>query len=147
MFDLLFRVLGYQVFLSSGLNKYLLSEKRGTDLMNQNKEGIFSIFGEDLPVLKWMKCSFLLSFSPFFFSLLFPFFPLLLESGRWGRAGQLENSTFFSWCTSLHFHDAQDCLRIIWFARMHYSLSLSPLFSFLNTNLSLHSHLRYAWYM
>lgn len=52
MFDLLFRVLGYQVFLSSGLNKYLLSEKRGTDLMNQNKEGIFSIFGEDLPVLK-----------------------------------------------------------------------------------------------
>ncbi|XP_022881932.1 uncharacterized protein At4g17910 isoform X2 [Olea europaea var. sylvestris] len=38
-------LIGYQVFLSSGLNKYLLSEKRGTDLMNQNKEGIFSIFG------------------------------------------------------------------------------------------------------
>lgn len=38
-------LIGYQLFLSRGLNKYLLSERRGTDMINQNKEGIFSIFG------------------------------------------------------------------------------------------------------
>ncbi|KAL2518991.1 Uncharacterized protein Adt_15238 [Abeliophyllum distichum] len=40
-----FILIGYQVFLSRGLNEYLLSEKRGTNVMSQNKEGIFSIFG------------------------------------------------------------------------------------------------------
>lgn len=29
-----------------GLNIYLLSEKRGTDIISRNKEGIYSIFGE-----------------------------------------------------------------------------------------------------
>ena len=29
----------------NGLNMYLLSDKRGLDLISQNKEGIFSIFG------------------------------------------------------------------------------------------------------
>ncbi|KAL0463534.1 UNVERIFIED_CONTAM: hypothetical protein Slati_0241000 [Sesamum latifolium] len=43
-----FILIGYQALLLSGLNKYLLSEERGTDIFSQNKEGIFSIFGEDL---------------------------------------------------------------------------------------------------
>jgi len=30
-----------------GLNLYLLSNERGMDIISQNKEGIFSIFGED----------------------------------------------------------------------------------------------------
>lgn len=30
-----------------GLNLYLLSDERGTDIISQNKEGIYSIFGED----------------------------------------------------------------------------------------------------
>ncbi|KAI3522641.1 hypothetical protein L1887_00584 [Cichorium endivia] len=38
-------LIGYQVCLNSGLNTYLLSEKRGTDIISQNKEGIYSIFG------------------------------------------------------------------------------------------------------
>nr|GMD76282.1 GWT1 protein [Ipomoea batatas] len=38
-------LLGYQVLLLLGLNEYLLSDKRGADLISQNKEGIFSIFG------------------------------------------------------------------------------------------------------
>lgn len=37
---------GYQIWLMNGLNTYLLSNTRGTDLISQNKEGIFSIFGE-----------------------------------------------------------------------------------------------------
>jgi phosphatidylinositol glycan class W len=37
---------GYQVCLMHGVNTYLLSDKRGTDIISQNKEGIFSIFGE-----------------------------------------------------------------------------------------------------
>ncbi|KAL0380806.1 UNVERIFIED_CONTAM: hypothetical protein Sangu_0144900 [Sesamum angustifolium] len=41
---------GYQALLLSGLNKYLLSEERGTDIFSQNKEGISSIFGEDLSI-------------------------------------------------------------------------------------------------
>ncbi|CAI9096437.1 OLC1v1032588C1 [Oldenlandia corymbosa var. corymbosa] len=36
---------GYQFCLSRGLNKFLLSDERGTDVITQNKEGIFSMFG------------------------------------------------------------------------------------------------------
>nr|CAB3500667.1 unnamed protein product [Digitaria exilis] len=36
---------GYQIWLSSGLNEYLISDKRGADIISQNKEGIYSIFG------------------------------------------------------------------------------------------------------
>ena len=32
----------------SGLNSYLLSAERGSDIISQNKEGIYSIFGEVL---------------------------------------------------------------------------------------------------
>ncbi|KAF7126656.1 hypothetical protein RHSIM_Rhsim11G0016800 [Rhododendron simsii] len=42
-----FNFLGYQVCLINGLNVYLLSNERGTDIISQNKEGIFSIFGEE----------------------------------------------------------------------------------------------------
>ncbi|KAH6771497.1 transferase [Perilla frutescens var. hirtella] len=38
-------LIGYQASLSCGLNKYLLSDERKTDIFSQNKEGIFSIFG------------------------------------------------------------------------------------------------------
>ncbi|XP_007039470.2 PREDICTED: uncharacterized protein At4g17910 isoform X2 [Theobroma cacao] len=38
-------LVGYQSWLSSGLNVYLLSNKRGMDIISRNKEGIFSIFG------------------------------------------------------------------------------------------------------
>ncbi|KAL0292047.1 UNVERIFIED_CONTAM: hypothetical protein Scaly_2608700 [Sesamum calycinum] len=48
-----FILIGYQALLLSGLNKYLLSEERGTDIFSQNKEGISSIFGEDLSVRYW----------------------------------------------------------------------------------------------
>ncbi|CAL5429499.1 unnamed protein product [Camellia sinensis] len=37
-------LLGYQVCLMHGLNVYLLSNKRGIDIISQNKEGICSIF-------------------------------------------------------------------------------------------------------
>ncbi|CAL5432300.1 unnamed protein product [Camellia sinensis] len=37
-------LLGYQVCLIHGLNVYLLSNKRGIDIISQNKEGICSIF-------------------------------------------------------------------------------------------------------
>ncbi|KAI3467046.1 hypothetical protein Pfo_023709 [Paulownia fortunei] len=40
-----FILIGYQALLLCGLNKYLLSEERKTDIFSQNKEGIFSIFG------------------------------------------------------------------------------------------------------
>nr|XP_016511434.1 PREDICTED: uncharacterized protein At4g17910-like [Nicotiana tabacum] len=40
-----FILLGYEVFLLLGLNEYLLSSQRGPDIISQNKEGIFSIFG------------------------------------------------------------------------------------------------------
>ncbi|XP_043699073.1 uncharacterized protein At4g17910 [Telopea speciosissima] len=49
-------LLGYQTCLLYGLNEYLLSNRRGKDIISQNKEGIFSIFGEcdglieDLPL-------------------------------------------------------------------------------------------------
>ncbi|KAI5639547.1 hypothetical protein M9H77_00622 [Catharanthus roseus] len=36
---------GYQYVLLHGLNEYLLSDERGTDIISLNKEGIFSIFG------------------------------------------------------------------------------------------------------
>ncbi|KAJ0777791.1 putative phosphatidylinositol anchor biosynthesis protein PIGW/GWT1 [Helianthus annuus] len=39
-------LIGYQVWLMNGLNSYLLSAERGTDIISQNKEGIYSIFGE-----------------------------------------------------------------------------------------------------
>ncbi|XP_052730249.1 uncharacterized protein At4g17910 isoform X3 [Vigna angularis] len=35
----------YQFCLVQGLNHYLLSDERGVDILSQNKEGIFSIFG------------------------------------------------------------------------------------------------------
>ncbi|XP_059641860.1 uncharacterized protein At4g17910 isoform X2 [Cornus florida] len=38
-------LVGYQVCLMLGLNKYMLSNERGTDIISLNKEGIFSIFG------------------------------------------------------------------------------------------------------
>ncbi|KAI3716731.1 hypothetical protein L1987_67818 [Smallanthus sonchifolius] len=38
-------LIGYQVCLLNGLNSYLLSAERGTDIISQNKEGIYSIFG------------------------------------------------------------------------------------------------------
>ncbi|XP_042485665.1 S-locus-specific glycoprotein S13-like [Macadamia integrifolia] len=38
-------LLGYQTCLLYGLNEYLLSSRRGKDIISQNKEGIFSIFG------------------------------------------------------------------------------------------------------
>ncbi|GJS53531.1 GWT1-like protein [Tanacetum coccineum] len=41
-------LLGYQVCLMSGLNSYLLSAERGSDIISQNKEGIYSIFGEEI---------------------------------------------------------------------------------------------------
>ncbi|KAL1200656.1 hypothetical protein V5N11_019842 [Cardamine amara subsp. amara] len=36
---------GYQTWLVSGLNTYLLSDERGTDIISKNKEGVFSILG------------------------------------------------------------------------------------------------------
>ncbi|KAG9155642.1 hypothetical protein Leryth_003929 [Lithospermum erythrorhizon] len=41
----LFILVGYQGFLLNGLNEYLLSDKRETNIVSMNKEGIFSIFG------------------------------------------------------------------------------------------------------
>ncbi|XP_022634051.1 uncharacterized protein At4g17910-like isoform X3 [Vigna radiata var. radiata] len=38
-------LVGYQLCLVQGLNHYLLSDERGVDILSQNKEGIFSIFG------------------------------------------------------------------------------------------------------
>ncbi|XP_021901083.1 uncharacterized protein At4g17910-like [Carica papaya] len=38
-------LIGYQSWLSHGLNAYLLSDGRGVDIISKNKEGIFSIFG------------------------------------------------------------------------------------------------------
>ncbi|XP_054824549.1 uncharacterized protein At4g17910 isoform X2 [Prosopis cineraria] len=35
----------YQLCLLLGLNNYLLSNERGTDIISQNKEGLFSLFG------------------------------------------------------------------------------------------------------
>ncbi|KAK1421455.1 hypothetical protein QVD17_23799 [Tagetes erecta] len=40
-----FVLVGYQVCLMNGLNSYLLSPERGTNIISQNKEGIYSIFG------------------------------------------------------------------------------------------------------
>ncbi|CAI0556669.1 unnamed protein product [Linum tenue] len=38
-------LVGYQWWSVNGLNLYLLSNERGTDLLSQNKEGLFSILG------------------------------------------------------------------------------------------------------
>ncbi|XP_028789150.1 LOW QUALITY PROTEIN: uncharacterized protein At4g17910-like [Neltuma alba] len=38
-------LIGYQLCLLRGLNNYLLSDERGTDIISQNKEGLFSLFG------------------------------------------------------------------------------------------------------
>ncbi|KAB1215988.1 hypothetical protein CJ030_MR4G023620 [Morella rubra] len=38
-------LVGYQICLMNGLNLYLISDERGTDILSQNKEGFFSIFG------------------------------------------------------------------------------------------------------
>lgn len=47
---------GYQYLLLQGLNEYMLSDKRGTDIISQNKEGIFSIFGEPYLILEFVSC-------------------------------------------------------------------------------------------
>ncbi|TVU46830.1 hypothetical protein EJB05_06399 [Eragrostis curvula] len=36
---------GYQIWLSCGLNDYLISDERSADIISLNKEGIYSIFG------------------------------------------------------------------------------------------------------
>ncbi|KAL6650030.1 hypothetical protein ACP70R_014254 [Stipagrostis hirtigluma subsp. patula] len=36
---------GYQIWLSFGLNEYLVSDERNADIFSQNKEGIYSILG------------------------------------------------------------------------------------------------------
>ncbi|CAN6284556.1 unnamed protein product [Urochloa humidicola] len=36
---------GYQIWLSTGLNDYLISDKRNADIISQNKEGVYSILG------------------------------------------------------------------------------------------------------
>uniref|UniRef100_A0ACD5XKZ6 Uncharacterized protein n=2 Tax=Avena sativa TaxID=4498 RepID=A0ACD5XKZ6_AVESA len=36
---------GYQVWLSFGLNEYLISNERSAGVISQNKEGVYSIFG------------------------------------------------------------------------------------------------------
>ncbi|WVZ57115.1 hypothetical protein U9M48_007546 [Paspalum notatum var. saurae] len=36
---------GYQIWLSSGLNEYLISDQRSVDIISQNKEGVYSILG------------------------------------------------------------------------------------------------------
>ncbi|KAG0470210.1 hypothetical protein HPP92_016910 [Vanilla planifolia] len=38
-------LLVYQISLTYGLNEYLLSNRRASDIVSQNKEGIFSVFG------------------------------------------------------------------------------------------------------
>ncbi|KAG9445957.1 hypothetical protein H6P81_012085 [Aristolochia fimbriata] len=38
-------LIGYQIFLMCGLNNYLLSNERTKNIVSQNKEGLFSIFG------------------------------------------------------------------------------------------------------
>ncbi|XP_050376363.1 uncharacterized protein At4g17910 [Argentina anserina] len=38
-------LVGYEGWLVQGLNMYLLSNERGSDIISQNKEGLFSIFG------------------------------------------------------------------------------------------------------
>ncbi|XP_077243831.1 transferases, transferring acyl groups [Tasmannia lanceolata] len=38
-------LIGYQICLLCGLNEYLISNKREMNIISQNKEGIFSIFG------------------------------------------------------------------------------------------------------
>lgn len=38
-------LIGYQLWLSSGLNEFLLSNERANNLFSQNKEGVVSIFG------------------------------------------------------------------------------------------------------
>ncbi|KAL6183644.1 hypothetical protein ACLB2K_045055 [Fragaria x ananassa] len=38
-------LVGYEGWLVQGLNMYLLSNDRGSDIISQNKEGLFSIFG------------------------------------------------------------------------------------------------------
>ncbi|XP_068641894.1 uncharacterized protein At4g17910 [Aristolochia californica] len=38
-------LIGYQMFLMCGLNNYLLSDERTNNIVSQNKEGFFSIFG------------------------------------------------------------------------------------------------------
>ncbi|CAI0556690.1 unnamed protein product, partial [Linum tenue] len=39
-------LIGYQCWLSKGLNSYLLSNTRGDDIVSQNKEGLFSLLGK-----------------------------------------------------------------------------------------------------
>jgi phosphatidylinositol glycan class W len=39
---------GYQVWLSFGLNEYLISNERSAGVISQNKEGVYSIFGKNI---------------------------------------------------------------------------------------------------
>ncbi|CAN1235632.1 Uncharacterized protein At4g17910 [Linum perenne] len=39
-------LIGYQWWLNTGLNSYLLANTRGTDIVSQNKEGLFSLLGK-----------------------------------------------------------------------------------------------------
>ena len=47
---LLFIFTGYQVWLNFGLNEYLTSDERSVDIIGQNKEGVYSIFGKNIYV-------------------------------------------------------------------------------------------------
>lgn len=57
-----FVTVGYQFCLLHGLNDYLLSEKRGTDVISQNKEGIFSMFGKPVKSVIYFTMSSLFMF-------------------------------------------------------------------------------------
>lgn len=40
-----------------GLNIYLLSNERGSDIISQNKEGFFSIFGKSFFEFEYISCA------------------------------------------------------------------------------------------
>ncbi|PAN49429.1 hypothetical protein PAHAL_9G448600 [Panicum hallii] len=44
---------GYQIWLSSGLNEYLISDKRSADIISQNKEGVYSILDAGINAGYW----------------------------------------------------------------------------------------------
>lgn len=76
---------GYEICLICGLNEYLLSNKRAMNLISQNKEGLFSVFGEDylyhpIPSLSFPPPLFLSAFFFLFFFIFWkcPFFGLLI---------------------------------------------------------------------
>ncbi|KAI3823583.1 hypothetical protein L1987_05022 [Smallanthus sonchifolius] len=83
-------LIGYQVCLMSGLNSYLLSAERGTDIISQNKEGIYSIFGYwGLHLIGvWLGNNFLFGKNA------------NLRSNRWARK-QIWILFIFFWCLTL----------------------------------------------